>query len=85
MITNYCLLLKYKIISNRIDNIHNKYTIKFIHKYLLIKNKANDRKVRNLVKSKRSSLYFLYFTEKGVANLGTTLPLQFKYLKARSL
>ena len=80
MIGNYCLLLKYKIIRNRIDKINNRYTIEFIHKYLLIKNKANDKKEKNLIKLKRSSLYFLYFTEKGIANLGTILPLQFIYL-----
>ena len=31
------------------------------------------------------SLYILYLTEKGIANLGTIVPLQFKYRRARSL
>ena len=68
-----------------IDKVNKKYTIEFIHKYLLINNKANDNKQRNLINLKISSLYFLYLTEKGIANLGTILPLKFKYLKARSL
>ena len=79
---NYWLLLKYKIIRDKIDKINNKYTIKFTHINLLKKNNANDKKERNFIKFKSSSLYFLYLTEKGIANLGTILPLQFKYIKA---
>ena len=67
------------------DEINKKYAIKLIHKYLLIIVKAKDNKERSKIKLIRSSLYFLYLTAKGIANLGTILPLQFKYLKARVL
>ena len=65
--------------------INERYAKKLIHKYLLIIVKEKDNKERNKIILVMSSLYFLDLTEKGIANLGTIVPRQFKYLKARSL
>ena len=68
-----------------IVKINKRYTMELIQKFSIIKNNKKDKKDKSLIKYKRFPLFFLYLTEKGIANLGTILPLQFKYLKARSL